>query len=260
MKRTLKVWSALLLVSVFLCGAAFAEGTTGEKRFENTWVADNFHIVLYREAGGWIGEIEQLADLDKLTGFIWEVHADYDGSSDTLKAASVLKWDAFMRDGEMIEGDHCLYEDAASGTTFAIDADGKLIWNDAKEQAGEGLKFEAIGNFEGKWPGRTEGENAEILWADDHYTVYVDVINDRGEKEAYAYKAYYVPETDSLDASGTCDVITYENGRETGRVELADGINAKLYVNEKYDLVWENTAPQGVKTRSFKNRYGASAE
>lgn len=267
MKSKLFILLAALLSLSLLCGIALAETADPAAKFRNTWVADNFHILIYAADEGddvnCVAEIEQLADPENRTGFIWEVHASYDAPSDTLKAYSVLKWDAYMEDGKMNEGEHLFYEDEgdATSTTFSVNEDGRLLWQDSHEDAGKGLEFEAIGGYEGVWPGEKEGEQATILWADDHYTVYVEVFNDRGEQESYAYNAFYEPDQGGiLSASGTCDVITLENGQETGRTELVDDINATLSINSNYDLVWENTAPQGVKTRTFRNKYGASAD
>jgi hypothetical protein len=264
MKKLVRILVACVLMAAMLCGTmAMAQGPYPKDAFNNVWIANagNSRIDAYPEDDGWILEIWQLTDLDNLTGFFWEVKALYNEDKDQLDAVSVTKWNAHIdEDGEIVEDDNgIIYEDMLENTsTFVIGDNNKLTWNDSKEDAGKGLEFEAIGRFEGVWPG--VGCNAEILWADDHYTVYVDVVNEEGKTESYDYNGSYNYGTDTLEVYGVCDVITYENNQEVSRVEGTENVTGTLYINENHDLVWENDAEQGVKTYTFQNQYNASED
>ncbi len=247
-----KLFALLLAACLLLSVSALAEEETTElpeeaMAFENVWVAGDYHIHAYTEGEGFVLEVTSL-DLDG-KAYIWEYKAVYDTEEKALHSVVALKWDATFEDGEFVEGEHSLYDDGEA--TFALNEAGKLIWKDLKENAGDGLEFEAIGPYEGIWPG--VNASAEILWADDHYTVYVSVQNDEGKTESYAYNAFYMPETGTLEASGTCDVVTYVNNEETAREEITDNVEATLSINENYCLVWENRMPGGVAEAVFDN-------
>ncbi len=259
MKNLLRNVFSVVLALALLLGLALAEETDGSVKFDNVWMAeDGTRIDAYAEEGGFIVEITRLTDVDSGKGSVWELHATYIPAEDLLRAAAASKWDASLQDGELVKGDTLQYEDQENTSTFAL-KDGKLIWTDSKEDAGAGLAFTPIGRFEGTWAG--VNSNADIMWADDHYTVYVSVRNDQGQEESYVYNADLNPETGRLEATGTCDVITYDDhNQETGRQELTEDINAELYLNENHDLVWENTAPQGVKTQTFQSQFKLSLD
>ncbi len=266
MKNLLRTALAVFLVLALFCGIGLAESSAPGIQFDNIWIAGDFTINAYNKTdengtpdpqGGFTLEIEQIADAIEGTGYIWEVHGLYDASSNMIRAFSVLKWDAYTEDGIVREGSTIFYEDNDNQSTFSLDEDGQLIWYDSKENAGAGLTFVPIGRYEGLWP--AVGGGAEILWSDDHYTVYIDIRNDQNQQESYIYTAFYDAATGRLDAFGTCDVITYDDkNQEISRAELNEDINAVLYINDNHDLVWENLAPQGVKTQIFQNQFNAS--
>ncbi len=259
MKNLLRKVFSVVLALALLLGLALSEGTDESAKYDNVWMAeDGTRIDAYGEEGGFIVEISRLTDVDTGKGFIWELHASYIPGEDLLRAVTASKWDASLQDGELVKGDALQYEDTENTSTFTL-KDGKLIWSDSKEDAGAGLTFTPIGRFEGTWPGIDS--NADIMWADDHYTVYVSVKNEQGQEENYVYNAYLNPENGHLEATGTCDVITYDDhNQETGRQELTEDITADLYLNENFDLVWENTAPQGVKTQTFQSQFNLSLD
>ncbi len=258
MKNLIKKALTILLALSLLCGIALADETDGAKKFDNVWVSsEDIRIDVYAEEGGHIIEVQQITNYEEGTGFIWLIHGTYVPDEDLIRAVSAQKWDAHLQDGELIEGEKLIYEDNENTGTFTIDENGKLAWYDSKEDIAAGMEFTAIGRYEGIWPGTNS--SAEIMWSDDFYAVYVSVRNEQGQMENYMYNAFYNPEDGRLEASGTCDVVTYdEMNNETGREEINEDVEAVLYIDDNQDLVWENKAPRGVKTMTFQNQFNSS--
>ena len=94
------------------------------------------------------------------------------------------------------------YEDGDA--TFTINEDGKLLWSDAKEDAGKDLEFLKIGNFYG---GRWMKGDTEVIFYDWYEGQYDIRLYQRGADGAILkdaiLKGDYDPETDSIAAEGT---------------------------------------------------------
>ncbi len=260
MKNLMKVILPVMMILALLCSPALAQGTDASARFDNVWMAeDGTRIDAYTEEGGYILEIHRITDIDAGTGFVWEVHGLYNDGADRVDAVSVVKWDAYTEDGEVREGTNVLYEDLENTSTFSLNEKGNLIWSDSREDAGAGLEFIPIGRYEGIWPA-TEA-SAQLMWADEYYTVYIDVRNEKGQTESYLYNAFYNRDTGRLEAIGSCELISFDaQNNETGREALEESFEAELYIDGNHDLVWENKSPIGVKTMTFQNQFNASLE
>ena len=249
MKKSVALILFLILALSVL--SAFAETDLSEtaKAFDNVWVGEGYHLDAYSEEGRFIIEIERCEDVGAGMGFVWEYKANLQDSE--LRTVSALKWPATFENDEVLEGERPIYDDGEA--VFTLDEQGRLVWNDMREHVADGLTFTAIGRFEGTWPG--VNATADMTWADDHYTIYLDVPNEKGQVESYLYNGTYNRERDTLEAIGTCDVITYVNNEETGRVTGEDTVEAVFTVNEQHRLVWENQWPEGVPGFVFDNPY-----
>lgn len=241
----------LFLVFILVLSAAFAESDLSkmEKAFDNVWVGNDYHLDVYTEEGGFVIEVAKQEDLINGAGFVWEYKANL--TDNELRTVSALKWPATFQNGEVLEGERPVYDDGEA--IFTLNEQGLLVWNDLKEHVADGLTFMPIGRFEGIWPG--VHASAELMWADDHYTIYVDVPNEAGQVESYMYNGFYNREKNVLEALGTCDVITYVNNEETERVTGEESVEAVFSINKDYRLVWENHRPGGVPSFVFDNPY-----
>ena len=253
----------LLLVLVIILAPCAAPAESGffpvpeaARPFDNVWVNGNYHLNVYAQDGGFIIEVEKNEHPDKGEGFIWEYLSNYQEKDNTLVTFSALKWPAAFADGNAQEGEIPVYVDGAA--VFSLNDKGQLLWNDMKEHEADGIVFDAIGRFEGIWPGT--GSSAELLWADDHYTAYVDVQNDKGEVESYLYNAVYNRDKNILEAMGTCDIITYVNNEEVSRIHGEDACLATFSINEEHRLVWENQRSGGVPRYVFQNQNETPAD
>ena len=258
MKKLISILLAIMMVGAIACAASADEVPQPEagKKFESEWaVAGGLGQIVYEEEGYRVMlEITK----DDGTGSIWEYSCYYVEDKDCLSPVSSSKTN-FRIDpetGDMIPGETVYEGDEDKGTEFTIDADGFLIWKDGHEDAGAGLKFANIGEFEGVWKNEAEETEVEFLWngstADEmFYTVYIL----RGKTDGDSYASYlmngtYDPATGKLTADGTCTVfkknaegeyITEEDGKtydavfsktEDGRVLLEADNGIKL----EYDM------------------------
>ena len=89
---------------------------------------------------------------------------------------------------------------------FSLTEDGKLLWKDLLEDAGNGLEFTKIGNFFG---GRWMKDEIEVIfyeWYDDEYDIRLYVYGENNEIVKNAIlKGSYDAATDSLTATGEFD-------------------------------------------------------
>ena len=252
--RMKKALALALMALILVCAAAFAEEDEFELpeealEFNNVWVNGEIRIDAYPEDGGFVLEVSEWKDFEAMTGYIWEYKAVYQEEDDTLVTVSALKWPARIVDGEFIAEAVPEYEDGEAA--FFIDEDGELMWEDKIDHTADGMGFKPIGRFEGIWPG--VNSTAEIIWSDDHYTIYLSVQNEEGKTESYMYTGFYSPETNTLEAYGTCDVITYVDNVETERQEIVDDVKALFYMNADHNLEWSNEMPGGVPGATFDN-------
>jgi len=251
-----KFWLALFLVFTLTVFAAFAETeqTDQGKAFDDVWVGHGYHLDVYSEEGGYIVEVEKLDNEKTGEGFIWEYKLNLVG--DKLVSVGALKWPAKFENDEVLEGDKPYYDNGAA--EFTINEQGQLVWDDMREHVADGLTFTPIGRFEGTWPG--VNASADITWAEDHYTIYLDVPGEGNKVESYMYNGTYNRENKSLEAVGTCDVITYVDNEETERVTGEESVEAVFTINDQYRLVWENHRPGGVPEYVFDNPYEVLAD
>ncbi|MBQ6382345.1 MAG: hypothetical protein IJJ42_01935 [Clostridia bacterium] len=207
----MKKWLSLILAVCFCftVPAAFAEedfgyypDTVPEARpFVNTWIAEDgdWRIEVYGEDGGLkLMAVHRLGDNME---DIWEYAAAM-GENNAL--VSVPLGLHYRQD--TVSGDWLItwYEDGDAA--FTINENGRLLWNDLKEDAGKGLEFEPIGNFYG---GRWMKGDTEVIfydWYDNEYDIRCYQLGENNEILADAIlKGTYDPESDTITAYGFFD-------------------------------------------------------
>ncbi|MBR3333400.1 MAG: hypothetical protein IKG23_03850 [Clostridia bacterium] len=239
-----------LILAVCLCAAAvsaFAE--EGEEfrfytednpeaiPFVSTWVAEdgNWRIEMYEEDGG-------------IKPYI--VHKLGDNKEDTWEYAVVLsegkeKLTSFIpgsglhyrQDTVSGEWDEVYYETGEA--EFSLTEDGKLLWKDLKEDAGNGLEFEKIGGFFG---GRWMKDEIEVIfydWYEGEYDIrlYVYDENDNIVKDAIL-KGSYDTATDSLTA--------------TGEFEGEEPLTVTFSYDEHRNILWTENGESTVMDYSYR--------
>ena len=237
MKKLISILLAIMMLGALTCAASADEIPQPEagKKFESDWaIAGGLAQIVYEEEG-----YRVMLDIakDDGTGSTWEYSCYYQEDKDCLSSVSSSRTDYRLDPdtGDKIYGE-AVYEglDEEKVTEFSIDADGFLIWKDAHDDAGAGLKFANIGQFEGVWKNEAAETDAEFRWnggtADDmFYTVYIL----RGKTDGDTYASFlmngtYDPATGKLTAEGTCTV--FKKNAEGEYVSEEDG--------ETYDAVF----------------------
>lgn len=141
------------------------ETTDDGMQFEHTigWVDPDYVGPGHHFVGEWLGErmsiiVEETMENYQVTvsgsggafsGAYWAYTCDYDAETDTLvsngEVASMIEY-TFSEDGEDYSED-LIYDDGEA--VFSLDDAGNLIWDDKKENAGEGRVFERAAAEEG---------------------------------------------------------------------------------------------------------------
>ena len=205
------------------------------KVFMSTWVAEggNWRIEMYGEDGSIkpyivhrlggnqedIGEYATGLDKDNINQLTAEpVGLHY--KQDTVSG----NWDTTY------------YEDG--NATFVLNENGKLIWNDLKEDAGKGLEFEKIGEFFGsRW---TKGD-IEVQfsdWYDGEYDIRCYRYGENNEILADAIlKGAYDPATGTVTAQGSFDsdkpiTVTFSFGKD-GVIWTEDGVSTPMELSQR---------------------------
>ena len=178
----------------------------------------------------------------------WVYTCQFDEAENTLtsfgEASKTLV--TFGEDGELVSAEEA-YRDGAA--VFRFDGNGCMVWEDAKENAGDGLTFERsdmeeygdTGAFEGRWgAGRC---SIEISPEDDGYRVFVQWGNSAADSIEWEYTCLYDEELDGLVSVGEAtkaDVFYDENG-EISDTELfySDGV-ATFTLDENDGLHWND--------------------
>ena len=215
MKKLISILLAIMMLGLLACAASADEVPQPEagKKFENDWaIAGGLAQIVYEEEG-----YRVMLDIakDDGTGSIWEYSCHYQEDKDCLApvSSSRMNYKIDPNTGDMMTGETVYEGDEQKGTEFTIDADSFLIWKDGHEDAGAGLKFANIGEFEGLWKNEAAETEAQFMWngatADEmFYTVYIL----RGKTDGDTYASFlmngtYDPATGKLTADGTCTLF-----------------------------------------------------
>ena len=212
-----KLLSLILVICLcFAATAAFAEEDEEAKEefgvytddnpealaFYSVWVADNgdWRIEMYDEDGGIKPYIVHKLGDNKED--IWEYATELNPEKDKLIAVPFGLH--YKQDTVSGDWDETYYENGDA--EFSLTEDGKLLWKDLLEDAGNGLEFTKIGNFFG---GRWMKDEIEVIfyeWYDDEYDIRLYVYGENNEIVKNAIlKGSYDTATDSLTATGEFD-------------------------------------------------------
>ena len=204
-----------LLLALALCitaAAAFAEEDDEfgyypdeypeSKPYLSTWIAEDgeWRIEMYAEDGGIKPMIiHRLGDNKE---DIWEYATALNPDMTALTAVPFGLH--YRQDTVSYDWDETYYEDGDA--VFTINENGKLLWNDLKEDAGKGLEFEPIGNFYG---GRWMKGDTEVIfydWYEGEYDIRCFTYGKNDEILADAIlKGSYDPASDTITAEGFFD-------------------------------------------------------
>ena len=196
--------------------------------YESTWVAEDgdWRIEVYGEDGGMkLFAVHRLGDNRE---DVWEYATEL-GEDNALVAAPLGLH--YQQDTVTYDWNTTYYEDGDA--TFTLNEEGKLLWNDLKEDAGKGLEFEKIGNFYG---GRWMKGDIEVIydWYDGQYDIRLYQRGKDGEILNNAIlKGDYDAETDTLTAEGFFDpdapfTVTFSYDEENNVVWTENGESTVL--------------------------------
>ena len=166
----------LLIAALFSCAALaedtedtdYAELNPDSLVYDSNWVSDDTMIHSYCEDGGFKVTVIRTATLNER--ITWEYSPLFDADTRTLVDDMFgSKTVETLDDYGNVLSSNTEYEDGSA--VFSLDAEGRLLWADAKEDAGKGVTYEKIGRFEGHY--QCDRAEIEISWDDDHYGVYI---------------------------------------------------------------------------------------
>ena len=240
MKKLISILLAVMMLGAFACAASADEVPQPEagQKFESDWaIPGGLAQIVYEEEG-----YRVMLEITKEdgTGATWEYSCYYVEDKDCLSSVSSSRTN-FTVDpdtGDKVPGE-TVYEglDEEKGTEFTIDGDGCLIWKDGHDDAGAGLKFANIGQFEGLWKNEEAEVEVQFMWNGSNedemfYTVYIL----RGKTDGDLYASFvmngsYDPATGKLSADGTCTV--FKKNADGGYDSEDDG--------ESYDAFFSKT-------------------
>ncbi len=236
---------ALLLGLALVCALAFAvaeepwedvEIPEEARVFEAAWTCGGSLVEVFAEDGGFRVSVTVPGAYPE--GTVWEYSCDYNAENKTLvsmptgiKAPCTLSADGTYDLGASV------YEDGQA--TFSLNEQGQLVWNDEKEQAGEGMAFDCLGGYLGSWVSLRP--DIEITWDYERACCAVAIhwADSAFESWDWALTGRYNPETGALEATGTRTVTTFDEttGEETG-VESTEA-SAVLTLTDASHLTWD---------------------
>ena len=206
-----KLLAVVLALCLFIPAAAvmaeddeeisfYTEEVPEAAAYVSTWVAEDgdWRIEFFDEDGGIkLMVVHRLGDNQE---DVWEYAAALNEEKTAL--VSMPLGLHYRQDTVTYDWVENYYEDGDA--TFTINEAGKLLWSDAKEDAGKGLEFLKIGNFYG---GRWMKGDTEVIFYDWYEGQYDTRLYQRGADGAILkdaiLKGDYDPETDSIAAEGT---------------------------------------------------------
>ena len=250
MKRIISILLALAMMGLFACTAAEDEvpQPEGGRKFDTDWAIDSGFAQIYYEIEGYRVSVT-VEDLAAGTASVWEYSCYYHEDTDSLVSIVSMRTD-FQIDqdngesiylGSKYEG----FDDEGMSTEFTIDADGCLIWKDAYEDAGAGLKFTNIGRFGGVWKNEEEEVKVSFTWngidpETPFYTVYIQRGNEGAEHYAlYLMNGTYDPASGKLSAGGSCTLFTRNASGEYDTQDDGEYVEAFFSKTEDGHLLYE---------------------
>ena len=122
----------------------FAPMPEAAAAFEGTWVCDRASIQMVWEEEGFRTFISWANSATENSE--WEYTCDYNEKDNTVVSANGTRNEVVYNENGEVASWKEVYNDGEA--TFSLDADGRLIWKDAKEDAGKDMRFEFAGKIE----------------------------------------------------------------------------------------------------------------
>lgn len=175
MKRIILILALVLALGVTAVCAAeeaapaeAADNEAGLTPFFETWVADQHSIEIYQEDDGTITGtvLETLSDAEHDVWYYKDLTYDAASGSLVCNGQGTKVHNTYSDDDEAMNS-----EELATGlsASFAIDADDRLIWTEAAENAGEGIAFVRLDVAEEEM-----GELRRLRLGSSRYVVNID--------------------------------------------------------------------------------------
>ena len=247
MKKRAILFLSLLMAVVLLIPAAVAESgdSLAESLFESYWVNDDMRIEIAHDEAGSGFVVTVIRPEFERSGSCWQYTCVFDEASETLvdEGAGVRYSISYDDEGVMTLGNK-MYEDGAA--VFSLNEEGLLIWEDQKEDAGQGLDFMDIGLYDGTaW---TSGNTSvEIFWEEEGYKVFIHRDLSETAASEWMFSCYYDPETDGLIDLGMgrkTDLVYGTGGELASFTDVYDDGAATFTVDEHGHLIWEDAKEQ----------------
>lgn len=204
------------------------------KAFVSTWVAEDgdWRIEVYDEDGGLKLMIVHVLGDNKLD--VWEYSAALSVDGKALEAVPLGLH--FQQDAVTGNWNVNYYEDGDAA--FTLNEAGRLLWDDRKEAAGEGLTFDKIGSFFG---GRWMKGDIEVFFYDWYDGEYDIRLYQRGEENEILKDAILKGNYDAVS-----DTIT-----ATGEFEGEEPFTVTFSYDENRNVVWSENGESTVLDYSY---------
>lgn len=160
MKKWIAAVAALMMILVCTAAPAEEESMVNPEAFQlydSEWVDAGMYVKIYAEEDHWKVWINTWDETVE-----WDYSCLFDETDKTLKTDGSFEntKHVITIDEEGSEINQNLIYDYGEAV-FSLNEDGKLIWDDRTEHAGEGHVFEKIGWFQGLW---ISGEDADTRY------------------------------------------------------------------------------------------------
>ncbi len=233
MKKLTGITLALILAMSLVCAALADEAPQpeGGKKFESNWAITGAVVSInYEEEGYRVSIVSEIPT--EGTGIEWFYNCFYHPEDDTLVSISsskqtytftpVVPFENGEFDPEQVTDDYGEktyapaeydgFDDENTASVFSIDENGRLIWNDGRENAGADLEFANIGRFDGEWKNDDEGVLAMIDWIGSEdgfvYSVVLQRVSpDQKQNAIYVMFGAYNEETQKLECTGEVHMV-----------------------------------------------------
>ena len=246
-----------LALALSLAGCAAAEEPQNDatpeeaKPFEGMWMDDRAVAQLIWEEEGFRILIQWSSSAEECTE--WEYSCVYDKETNTL--VSVMENGScrevvYDENGEE-KSSTTVYEDGTA--TFSLDEEGRLIWKDAKEDAGKDLHFIKLEDdpFEGVW--EADRASLECYFEEEGYRVMIHWASSATEATVWEYSCLPDEEGKTLVSmpTGLCTNLVFnEAGEEKATEKYSDGA-ATFSLDEEGHLIWKDEKEDAGKDLKF---------
>ena len=252
-----KLTAILLTMALLLTGAAFAEEEEYPPMpaeagvFDGFWKCGDMNLTMDWEEEGFRVDISLTEDDQKTAE--WEYSGFFNAEDCSVVSMPTGRRTNYTYDDAGNEACSIAYEDGEA--TFTIDTEGRLRWQDAKEDAGKDLAFVKIGTrqFEGVWAcGRA---SMEVVFEEEGYRVFISWGSSAAEHTEWEYSCLYNAENNTLEAMpfGICtDIVMDEKGKVvSSNVRYEDG-EAAFVLDADGHLLWQDAKEDAGNGMAFE--------